>query len=1468
MANDIKFTLALEGGTAVTSGLDSVSKKFVDLKTNVKDAMQGVESALGFAKTALVAFAGVASINAFKGMIQGSIEATAGLHDMAIQTGASVAALTAFRSVAATTNTSIEGIAGAMNKMAKGMAVANEDSRGIGQAVQALGLDFNQLKSMRPEDQMLAVAKAMDGFQDGAGKSAAAMALYGKEGAKMLPFLKDLADETDSVTQKLTAQQEAAKKAQASMADDFTDNMTKIKKASEAWKKDVAMAMLPALYEMSQAFIDVNKGAGGIKQGITDLANDGSITNWTRNAIFGVTYVMDAFEGLKAVITTVGKLVGANVAIMAEGASMVWNVMKGLFGKEPVINIINASMERQRTIAQGLAQDLDQTWGTKTFGARLRERATELEGFSAKAKKAKENLKFSAPGEKDSAEKISEYQKLMKIISEKNALEKAEVEIGGTLTDGQKFAIKVMDDLRTGTLKLTDAEKSKLAVALESYLQDEKTNDIKKEMVKLGADLARISEDNLKKISAEIEKQREHNAEIGKTPEQITAVRAAKELLSAASDEELASNLRLAANAAGPLHDAYLAYASDLDALAKKKRELAGLKVEEGVLQASEEVRKEIEKTAEKINGSITDALMRGFESGKGFAENLRDTVANMFKTLVLRPTVSFIVNPVAQGITGMMGLTGAANAAGTASSMSGVGSLGALTLGGSTIAAIGSSVATGVSAGLAGTSLAGATAAYSAAGMTGVAGGLSAGSAIGSGLAAIGPVGWAALAAIAVSQLIKGNGGTPTSGTGEASATFDSMGRRINGTTIDAWGGLSKTADKAITEFQKSYAAAAKSLGAGLVDTTFSFGSNTGKDGQGNNFALGVRAGASSFSTGGEQVYSDAAFSLAASRAVFAALQGSNLPQYLAKVFDGLTAGELTQDQITNTMAYAQSLKSVRDALLETREPLQILTDNVAEGVAALGTSAETFKADFVAAIDAGITPDKLAQWQGLQTAMTELAQASGKATDAVKDVGRSIADIANERARLQDQLDELTMTSAQLLEKQRNAVDDSNKALFDQVQAQIQLKDAAQAAADAAIASAEAQRVAASQRLSLATGGASDALAALGRAVSAQKAQEAAQLAAQKEAAAAIYKAQSSALQTSMNAAKTSLDAVTSSVGKLRSLSTSLKSALDGMRIAGSDGAYRADAQAQIRNALARARSGGGLPVDGQLASALAIVSKPSEELFATFTDYARDFYSTANDISALTDLTDAQLTADEVTQNILKEQSDILSAQQQTLKDGFADQVSSLDAILSTAQQQLDAANGLDVSVLSIADALNQFNASVLKLANERAAQGLPTTAGVADGRAVAIRDYITSAASTLSGSELANTIAAKAKEVGTTEGEIARAIGWDQSKVREFFAGAGIPQFDVGTNYVPRDTLAFLHEGEEVTPKAWNPAAGGRAGNAELIAEIRALREEVRQLQQPVAATAVAAKKTAAMIETATEGGRAMLTEVYA
>jgi hypothetical protein len=78
-------------------------------------------------------------------------------------------------------------------------------------------------------------------------------------------------------------------------------------------------------------------------------------------------------------------------------------------------------------------------------------------------------------------------------------------------------------------------------------------------------------------------------------------------------------------------------------------------------------------KTSEQINQSLTDALMRGFENGKNFGTNFKDTLENMFKTMILRPTISAIIAPVGGGIMSLFsaGAQAAGGSAATASSSS-----------------------------------------------------------------------------------------------------------------------------------------------------------------------------------------------------------------------------------------------------------------------------------------------------------------------------------------------------------------------------------------------------------------------------------------------------------------------------------------------------------------------------------------------------------------------------------------------------------------------------------------------------------------------------------------------------------------------------------------------------------------------------------------------------------------------------
>jgi hypothetical protein len=80
----------------------------------------------------------------------------------------------------------------------------------------------------------------------------------------------------------------------------------------------------------------------------------------------------------------------------------------------------------------------------------------------------------------------------------------------------------------------------------------------------------------------------------------------------------------------------------------------------------------------------------------------------------------------------------------------------------------------------------------------------------------------------------------------------------------------------------------------------------------------------------------------------------------------------------------------------------------------------------------------------QAEYAALMRLQDAFAATHAATVDLSKTEQEIADERKGLQDQLDQLTMSQAQLLTKQRNALDASNRALFDQVQAAQKAKDA----------------------------------------------------------------------------------------------------------------------------------------------------------------------------------------------------------------------------------------------------------------------------------------------------------------------------------------------------------------------------------------------------------------------------------------
>lgn len=301
MADLAKLVVSLEANIAKFT--DDMAKA----SSTASTAMKGIEQAASVAKQGLIALTGIASIDAFKGMIQGAIEGVAQLHKLSLQAGMTVEQLSALASVGKATGTGADVIAGAANKMSKALASSNEDSKGAATALKALGLSFSEFQNLSPDERMVKVAQSMSQFADDGNKSAAAMLLFGKTGAEMLPFLKDLA-ETGELHARVTSEQ-------AEQAHHYEVTLGQLQAKGEAWKKSLALSILPALDDIAGAMLQMKKNTTDLGFSLGEFIN-GVLRNGAA-----------LLNGFLTVLKQVGLAIGAIAAIMTSP----WQDAKSIF---------------------------------------------------------------------------------------------------------------------------------------------------------------------------------------------------------------------------------------------------------------------------------------------------------------------------------------------------------------------------------------------------------------------------------------------------------------------------------------------------------------------------------------------------------------------------------------------------------------------------------------------------------------------------------------------------------------------------------------------------------------------------------------------------------------------------------------------------------------------------------------------------------------------------------------------------------------------------------------------------------------------------------------------------------------------------------------------------------------------------------------------------------------------------------
>lgn len=599
--------------------------------------MLSLAKAAEFAKANMAAIGGAVSVAGFAAIIGDAVKTSAALHDLSQQTGLTVETLSGLKDVAALSDTSLEQVATGAQKLVKNMSDAAGGGKEAQATFQALGVAVkNSSGGLRDVGDVYAdVAKSIAAIESPTERVAAAQLAFGKSGAQLLPMLNDLATAGDLVV-KVTARQ-------AALADNVGDNWQKLGLIYSNAAKSIALEALPALDAFTESLLEQAQGTNGIRTALNDLQNDGSLKSWAEDAARAAGFVVDAFDGVVRVVKAVGITIGAAAA---QASALSQGNFKGVAG-----------------IGQDWLKDLDNLASGPLFSQRLEEKLRNGIGGGDSAKRdtgsafqsRRDALLALEDRTKSATKAADELAKLLdRINGKETGLDAGYWKDLDTLHAAYQARKLTPDEYSEAVGKLTTQQK----FYQDQLKAEEEAIKARNEYLTRAVQSEAQRAESVKKASDAL---RDEIATIGLSANEQAAYAAAKLETAAASELAAAAELENAAallELQGALPDVSAKYRELADARresAEAMKEQGGLTRERGVKKAADDARKEWEKTADSINNSLTDALLRGFESGKSFAENFRDTLKNMFQTLVLRPVISAVLAPVAGGIASLL---------------------------------------------------------------------------------------------------------------------------------------------------------------------------------------------------------------------------------------------------------------------------------------------------------------------------------------------------------------------------------------------------------------------------------------------------------------------------------------------------------------------------------------------------------------------------------------------------------------------------------------------------------------------------------------------------------------------------------------------------------------------------------------------------------------------------------------------
>ena len=654
-----------------------VSKGARDIQKTA-DVVQGYLAAIG--------------VGAFAGYISSAIEAASRLQDLSVQTGISAQTLSALDFAAQQSGTNIESVAKSLQKMGAHMYDAANGGKESAAAFAALGLSVTDSNgSLKTTDaMMMEVADKIAGMSNETEIGAIALKLFGKSGADMVPLLKEGSDGIQALMQQAADLGLVVSDQTAAAMEALGDKLEAVKISGTGTARQLAANLTPAITVVADMFLEGSK-KGGMFYSVIGVLGDGlriltSIgigvvaafkllgDGLGRLAAAAVQFAQGDFKGAMATIKDTSSM-QETIDYYGSKLSAVWAPnAEGAQTFTKALNETTKSQKENNKEAEKAAKLIaDVTSKLEGEIAMLRMSAIEAEIY--KQQKAAHVDANSAAGRQIAAlvtKLATEKQAMADTAAAQAALTKEFDQAGKTM--GAVFgALNEQIDALGRTALEQEVYKQQVAAGV---VGDELAMQALRSKVELLAwqrgqyealavaqkaslDASKAEQDAQDKligtIAAAVDAEELRIKTLGMSRAQVEALRLA----------EMKRHLELLSTAPAlqAQHDALQLV---IDRQEELVRALQRGDIEDATRKAADESNKAWSKMFDDVQKGLTNALIKGFESGKGAAQSLREYLENYFKAIPIRI--------VAQVITG--GVMGMAGAAANAMGFGGIGSL------------------------------------------------------------------------------------------------------------------------------------------------------------------------------------------------------------------------------------------------------------------------------------------------------------------------------------------------------------------------------------------------------------------------------------------------------------------------------------------------------------------------------------------------------------------------------------------------------------------------------------------------------------------------------------------------------------------------------------------------------------------------------------------------------------------------